>query len=132
MGTFKSFEDMEVWQKAREMVSEIYRLTNKAGFSKDYNLVNQIRKSAVSVASNIAEGAERDGNRELINFLYIAKGSCGEMRCQLYIALDLKYMDQDKFGDLNERTKEISRSLNKLIRYLRESELKGLKYKTNQ
>ena len=131
MSTFKSFEEMEVWQKTRGMVSEIYKVTNTMGFSKDYNLVNHIRKSAVSVASNIAEGVERDGNRELINFLYIAKGSCGEMRCQLFIAMDLKYLDYEKFRDLSEKAKEISRSLNKLIKYLKESDLKGRKYKTN-
>ena len=82
---------MDVWKKAMNLTRFIYQTTNQTSFSKDYYLVNQIRKSSVSIASNIAEGVERDGNKELINFLYIAKGSCGELRCQLYIARDQQY-----------------------------------------
>lgn len=129
MSSFRSFEDMEVWQKARKLIVTVYQVTNQAGFSKDYYLVNQIRKSAVSIISNIAEGVERDGNKELINFLYIAKGSCGELRCQLYIALDQNYLGTDQFDKLYNSAIEISRALNKLIKYLKDSEFKGKKYK---
>jgi four helix bundle protein len=79
MSTFKKFEDMEVWKKSMNLTRLNYQNTNEPGFVKDFNLVNQIRRSAISMASNIAEGFERDGNKELINFLYIAKGSCGEL-----------------------------------------------------
>lgn len=129
MSTFKRFEDMEVWKKSMNLTRLIYQNTNQPGFVKDYNLVNQIRRSAISIASNVAEGVERDGNRELINFLYIAKGSCGELRCQLYIAADQNYIDQDHFKELYNLATEISRSLIKLIKYLQESEFKGNKYK---
>lgn len=129
MSTFKKFEDMEVWKKSMNLTRLIYQHTNKPSFMKDYNLVSQIRKSAISIASNIAEGAERDGNKELINFLYIAKGSCGELRCQLYIAKDQNYLQADNFQEMYNLATEISFSLNKLIKYLKESDYKGLKYK---
>jgi len=129
MSTFKRFEDMEVWKKAMILTKDIYKSTNQPAFSKDYNLTNQIRKSAVSVASNIAEGAERDGNKEFINFLYIAKGSCGELSCQLQIALNLGYLEQENYKELSNLATEISRSLGRLIKYLRNSDFKGKKYK---
>jgi four helix bundle protein len=129
MSTFKKFEEMEVWKKAMNLTRLIYQTTNQPSFSKDFYLVNQIRKSAVSIVSNIAEGVERDGNKELINFLYIAKGSCGELRCQLYIAKDQQYLQADRFQELINFATEISVSLNKLIKYLQESDYKGIKYK---
>jgi four helix bundle protein len=129
MSTFKKFEDMEVWKKSMNLTRLIYQNTNEPGFVKDYNLVNQIRRSGISIASNIAEGVERDGNKELINFLYIAKGSCGELRCQLYIAKDQRYLQADSFQEMYNLATEISFSLNKLIKYLKESDYKGIKYK---
>jgi four helix bundle protein len=129
MSTFKKFEDMEVWKKSMNLTRLIYHNTNQPSFLKDYKLVSQIRKSAISIASNIAEGVERDGNKELINFLYIAKGSCGELRCQLYIAKDQQYLQADSFQEMYNLATEISASLNKLIKYLKESDYKGNKYK---
>ena len=129
MSAFKKFEDMEVGKKSMNLTRLIYQTTNQPSFLKDYNLVSQIRKSAVSIASNIAEGLERDGNKELINFLYIAKGSCGELRCQLYIAKDQHYLQADSFQEMYNLATEISVSLNKLIKYLQESDYKGNKYK---
>ena len=129
MSAFKKFEDMEVWKKSMILTRLIYQTTNQPSFLKDYNLVSQIRKSAVSIASNIAEGFERDGNKEFINFLYIAKGSCGELRCQLYIAKDQHYLKADSFQEMYNLATEISVSLNKLIKYLQESDYKGNKYK---
>ena len=85
----KSFEDLPVWQRARELVKYIYTLTRKEAFSRDFSLVDQIRRSSASVMNNIAEGFERDGNKEFIQFLYITKGSSGEIKSQLYRALDL-------------------------------------------
>jgi four helix bundle protein len=120
---------MEVGKKSMNLTRLIYQTTNQPSFLKDYNLVSQIRKSAVSIASNIAEGFERDGNKEFINFLYIAKGSCGELRCQLYIAKDQHYLQADSFQEMYNLATEISVSLNKLIKYLQESDYKGNKYK---
>ena len=107
----------------------VYQITNCPSFSKDFALTNQIRRSGISIASNIAEGFERDGNKEFINFLYIAKGSCGELRCQLYIALNLNYLEQIRFEELYNLATEISKSLGKLIHYLQSSNFKGIKYK---
>lgn len=129
MAAFKKFEDMEVWKKPMILTRMIYQITNQPSFSKDYYLVNQIRRSAISIPSNIAEGMERDGNKELINFLYIAKGSCGELRCQLYIAKDQQYLQAESFQEMYNLATEISYSLNKLIKYLQESDFKGIKYK---
>jgi len=88
----KMFEELQIWQKARELVKAIYKLSMTDKFKKDYSLVDQIRRSSVSIMSNIAEGFERGSNTEFIQFLYIAKGSAGEVRTQLYIAYDLKYI----------------------------------------
>jgi four helix bundle protein len=129
MSTFKRFEDIEVWKKSMVLTSRIYKITNQPVFSRDFYLVNQLRKSSVSVASNIAEGFERDGNKEFINFLYISKGSCGELRCQLYIAKDQEYLQAESFQEMYNLATEISVSLNKLIKYLQETDYKGIKYK---
>ena len=84
----KSFEEMEMWTRSRGLVQFIYHITKNTAFCKDYSLIDQIRRAAVSVMSNIAEGFERGSNTEFIQFLYIAKGPCGEVRTQLYAALD--------------------------------------------
>jgi four helix bundle protein len=84
----KHFEDLEIWKEARCLTKEIYRLTSGPKFSKDFSLRGQIQSAAVSVMSNIAEGFERAGNQEFCQFLYVAKGSCGEVRAQLYVAVD--------------------------------------------
>jgi four helix bundle protein len=97
--TIKYFEDLEVWKEARRLTREIYRLTQDGKFSRDFGLREQIRRAAVSVMSNIAEGFERGGNQEFIQFLYVAKGSCGEVRSQLYVALDQAYVGQPEFDE---------------------------------
>jgi len=129
MSTFHRFEDIEAWKKSMGLISMIYQITNDSSFSKDFGLTNQIRRSGISIASNIAEGFERDGNKEFINFLYIAKGSCGELRCQLQIAFNLGYLETNRFEELHNLATEISRSLGKLINYLQNSDFKGKKYK---
>jgi four helix bundle protein len=93
----RSFEDLVAWQVARELVREIYRETSSGNFARDFGLRDQIRRASVSVISNIAEGFERGGNKEFIQFLYHAKGSCGEVRTQLYVAWDLDYLTEDAF-----------------------------------
>ncbi len=87
MSSFKSFEEIESWQKARELTRKVYAVSNQGAFTKDFGLRDQIRRASVSIMSNIAEGFERDGNREFLQFLAVAKGSSGEVRAQLYVAL---------------------------------------------
>jgi four helix bundle protein len=90
----KTFEDLEIWKEARHLTREIYTISKAPHFSKDYGLRGQMQRAAVSIMSNIAEGFERGGNQEFVQFLYIAKGSCGEFRSQLYVALDQSYINQ--------------------------------------
>jgi len=123
------FEDLEVWKKARTLAASVYDCSRGGSFAKDYGLRDQIRRAAVSVGSNIAEGYERGGNREFVQFLSQAKGSCGEVRAQLHFALDQKYLSVQMHQDLVDRSKEVSRMLAGLIRHLRSSDLKGPKYR---
>jgi four helix bundle protein len=104
VATFKTFEDIEAWQKARELSKSIYEITIIGNFSKDYSLKDQINRSAGSVMDNIAEGFERGGNREFIQFLAIAKGSIGEVRSQLYRAKDRNYIEPENFNQLFEKS----------------------------
>lgn len=131
MATFKSFEDIEAWQKARELTQRIYEVSNKGSFARDYGLKDQIRRACVSTMSNIAEGYERGGTKEFIQFLSTAKGSSGEVRSQLYVALDQAYIDSKTFGQLSDLVKEISRMVTGLMKYLKRSELRGTKFKTS-
>ena len=110
------FEDIKSWQEARVLAGEIYALTNDGTFARDYGLRDQIRRATVSILSNIAEGFEKDTPREFCRYLRIAKGSAGEVRAQLYIALDVGYLTQDQFPPLYDRTNTISRLLHGLIR----------------
>lgn len=103
------FEDLIAWQKAREMTKEIYRITQEGLFAKDFGLRDQIRRSSVSVMSNIAEGFERGGRGEFHQFLVIAKGSCAEVRSQLYVSLDVGYISQAKFDSIMDSAIEVSR-----------------------
>lgn len=97
MGKFSSFEDINSWQKARALNKRIYLITEEVAFKRDFDLARQIRRSSVSISSNIAEGFERNTDKEFIHFLYIAKGSAGEVRSQLYLALDLNYISAEVF-----------------------------------
>ena len=94
MATFKTFEDIEAWQRSRVLTTSIYKITSQGTFARDFGLRDQIRKASVSIMSNIAEGFERSGTREFIQFLATAKGSAGEVRAQLYVALDQGYVEQ--------------------------------------
>jgi len=96
----QSFENLKVWQDARVFVKSIYELTSSENFKKDYGLKDQIQRAAVSIMNNISEGFERDNNKEFMNFLGYAKGSAGEVRSMLYIALDLNYISKENF-DIN-------------------------------
>ena len=103
------FEDLIAWQKARELTKNIYKITKRGDFSKDFGLRDQIRRSSVSIMSNIAEGFERGGRSEFHQFLVYAKGSCAEFRSQLYIALDAEYIDAITFQNLDVLARETSR-----------------------
>lgn len=129
MGKIERFEDIEAWQKSRKLTMDIYSITKSNGFHKDFALKNQIRRASVSVMSNIAEGFERSGTGEFIQFLAIAKGSAGEVRSQLYIALDQDYITQGKFKDMNGLTDEISNLIGGLMKYLQKTNIKGSKFK---
>ena len=129
MATIQQFEDILSWQKARELARGIYAATRKSEFSKDFALKDQIRRAVISITSNIAEGFERDGSIEFIQFLSHAKGSCGEVRSQLYIALDAGYLNEDEWKTLHDSCLEISRLLNSFSNYLRDTEIKGSKFK---
>jgi len=130
MATIKTFEDIISWQKARELNKIIGAIIDSGKFKRSYKLISQIEGSAGSIMDNIAEGFERGGNKEFIQFLYISKGSCGEFRSQLYRALDRNYLIQDEFQMLYNMAKDIIVLLQKLIEYLENAELKGPKYKS--
>ncbi|MDP3015316.1 MAG: four helix bundle protein [bacterium] len=129
MSSAKSFEDLFVWQKSRELVKLIYSYTRKLEFSRDFGLIDQIRRAAVSVMSNIAEGFERGGKEEILYFLYIAKASCGEVRAQLYVAFDQGYISAQELKDGVELAKYVSALIFKFIGGLKVSKYKGLKFK---
>ena len=103
----EKFEDFIAWQKARSLTREIYKITNLPAFSRDFGLKDQIRRAAVSIMSNIAEGFERGRPSEFHQFLSIAKGSCAELRSQLYIALDVEYIPQTRFRELMSIAEEV-------------------------
>src|SRR5262245_43610043 len=111
MATVKQFEDLHVWQEAREIVREVYKVTKQRGFIRDFSLKDQITRAAVSSMSNIAEGFERGTRKEFIQLLNVAKGSNGEVRSQLYVALDQQYIDQRTFNKLRDSALGLSRRL---------------------
>ncbi|NIR50346.1 four helix bundle protein [candidate division KSB1 bacterium] len=130
MATFKSFEEIEAWQKARELTREIYEITKNGAFAKDFELKRQIRRAAISIMSNVAEGFERSGTVEFIHFLSIARGSAGEVKAQLYIAKDQRYISPEDFNRLTSLASETSRMIAGLMNYLKKSNFKGTKFKS--
>lgn len=128
----RAFEDLSCWQLARELTNEIYRITkNKKQFS-DWSLANQIQRASVSVMSNIAEGFERGSRDDQIAFYYIAKASCGEVRCQLYIAFDQGLIIMSELDTLTILCKRTSAAIYRFIESLKVSRYKGLRYKDNR
>jgi len=122
--TIERFEDLEVWQFSRILVKEIYLVTENKHFQKDFGLTSQLQRSAVSIMANIAEGFERKSKKEFIQFLYISKASCGELRSHLYILLDLNLIDSLKFDNLYQSVEKISKSLSGFIKYLNQNDFK--------
>lgn len=129
MPTITCFEDLETWQIAREISEYVYLLTKTNIFSKDFGLVDQIRRSSGSIMDNIAEGFEREGRNEFIQFLFIAKGSAGECRSQLYRAKDQEYTTAEEFETLKCKLLMVSVKIKRFMDYLKTTELKGNKYK---
>jgi four helix bundle protein len=119
---FKRFEEMPVWQGARKLTTIVYGLTRTGRFAKDFGLRDQIQRSSVSIMSNIAEGYERGSNREFMHYLSYAKGSIGEVRCQLYVAMDLKYITPEEFKGAFELCIAISTQIANFTKYLKNKE----------
>ena len=119
MSTVKSFEELTIWQESRKFTNKIYALTKKFPKEELYGLTSQIRRAAVSIMSNIAEGFDRRSDKELSNFLSIARGSTAEVQNNLYIALDLKYISQTEFNLLYQEAKKIAQQINSLMTYLK-------------
>jgi len=132
MPTVQRFEDLEVWKEARELVKQVYRLTTKFPNHETFGLTSQLRRAAVSVMSNIAEGFERGANTEFLQFLFVARASCGEVRSQLYIAIDLNYAPQMEIEEIRKQCEKLSRRIKALIDYLKQSNIKGHKFREEQ
>jgi four helix bundle protein len=115
----KTFEDLKVWQDAREFVKSTYELTSSINFAKDYGLKDQIQRAAVSIMNNIAEGFERNNNKEFVVFLKYSKGSAGEIRSMLYVALDLNYISKSTFDEYYNNVIKIITQISNFIKYLK-------------
>lgn len=129
MATISRFEDLDICKEARALCKTIYQISNRSPFAQDFSLKDQIRRSSGSVMDNIAEGFERSGNGEFIQFLSIAKGSLGEVQSQLYRSFDQNYVSQEELDILTGQIKRIGGGTMKLMNYLRNCEIKGIKFK---
>lgn len=132
MSTIKRFEEIKAWQEARELAKLVYSITAVGAFAKDFGLRDQMRRAAVSVGSNIAEGFARNGNKEFAKFLLIAKGSATEVQSQAYVALDLGYMAQDAFAEIYDKAESCIVLIYRFIKSLRVASVPGERYKTFQ
>jgi len=121
MAKVERFEDLRIWQASREIVNTVYRITAVGAFSRDFALRDQIRRAAVSVPSNIAEGFSRHSNKEFIQYLFIAKGSAAEVQSQLYVALDQEYILQEKFDEIYRQLETVAKQISRFITYLRDA-----------
>ena len=129
MATIKRFEEIIAWQEARKLASMIYSLTSVGEFARDFGLRDQVRRAAVSVGSNIAEGFERNGNKEFEKFLWIAKGSVGEVISQLYTAIDVGYITKETAFKIMEKARSCSYLIYNFIQSLKASAMTGERYK---
>ncbi len=128
MATITKFEDLEIWQLARELFNDI-EIAQNSDLKTNYKLFGQIDGSSGSIMENIAEGFERSGNKEFIQFLSISKGSCDETRSQLYRVLDRKYITEERFEETKEKTVILSKKISAFMAYLSNSDFRGSKYK---
>lgn len=129
MGKIQKFEDLEIWRLAREICQQIEFLIQNTNLKTNYALKNQIDRSSGSIMDNIAEGFERNGNREFIQFLSISKGSAGEVKSQSYRAFDKKLISEEQHLKLNERVELVKNKIGAMMNYLNNCEIKGLKFK---
>jgi four helix bundle protein len=129
MSKIHKFEDILAWQKARELTREIYTHAKAGLFAKDFGLRDQVQRAAVSIMGNVAEGFDRGGDKEFIQFLSISKGSCGEVKSHLYVALDQQYVNSTQFDQLYKSADEVGRLLAGFMAYLKQSDLRGRKFK---
>lgn len=129
MATVKDFEELAIFQKARELSKKIYPITQRGKFKNDFRFVQQIRAAAGSIMDNIAEGFERTGNKEFLNFLYIAKGSCGEVRSQLIRANDNGYLTKEEYDELYTECRKLSAGIMNFIKEIKSSDFSGAKFK---
>ncbi|MCF3110098.1 four helix bundle protein [Niabella sp. CC-SYL272] len=129
MGTVSRFEDLEIWKLARELSKMIYSFTLRESFSKDYKLKDQIRGASGSAMDNIAEGFEKGSRLEFVNFLSFAKGSCGEVKSQLYRALDQEYIAEGEQIEAYNQYNKLSAGISNFISYLNQSAIRGSKFK---
>jgi four helix bundle protein len=132
MPTITDVGEFDAFKTARQLVKEVYAVTSQLQFQRDPALVHQIRRAAVSSLSNIAEGFERDGRREFIQFLSQAKGSVGEVRAQLLVALDQNYISEQQAGEMRNLAAHTSKLIAGLMTYLRQSEHRGLKFRQSE
>ena len=128
MATIKRFEEIKVWQEAKRLAVMVYAMTRQGTFVKDFGLRDQIQRAAVSVSSNIAEGFSRSGNREFVNFLWIAKGSVAEVQSQLHIAKEVGYVDDAHAHEIYECAEKCGVMIYKFIKSLQESNVSGVKH----
>ena len=112
------FENLDCWQNARDVANRVYRACNANEFKREYNLIGQIKGAAASIMANIAEGFSRRGNKEFIQFLFVAKSSAAELQSHLYIALDQEYINRQQFDELYEEIDKVQRQISNFIKYL--------------
>ncbi len=129
MATITKFEDLEIWMLARKLCQEINYIAYETELKSDFKLRDQIKASSGSIMDNIAEGFERNGNKEFRQFLSISKGSCGETRSQLYRIYDRKYIGENKFNELKDITSDLGFKIGSFIKYLNNTGFKGSKFK---
>lgn len=128
MAKVDRFEDLVIWQQARKLSKEVYEITRLGDFRYDSRFVQQIRAAVGSIMDNIAEGFERDGNKEFVQFLYVAKGSCGEVRSQLYRACDAGFINEETFTRMLNETLSLNKGILNFIKSLKSSAVTGMKY----
>jgi four helix bundle protein len=132
MAKIEKFEDLEIWNLSREICIDIEHLFETTNLSKRYSLKDQMDRSSGSIMDNIAEGFERNGNREFINFLSFSKGSCGELKSQLHRSLDKKLISQNEFENVSLKVELVKNKIGAFMKYLNNCEMKGLKFNNNK
>ena len=132
MATYKNFEDLEVWKLSREYCKDIYDIIDSTPLKNNWKLRDQIDGASGSIMDNIAEGFERGGTKEFVQFLGFSKGSCGETRSQLYRIYDRGFINEEKMNELVDKSNQISKQLNGFITYLKQTKIKGYKFEEDQ